>query len=52
MTPAQETPRPVQDMAGLTKHQPRPAHDVPTAESSSRPRREQRRPAYLTYYVT
>ena len=52
MTPAQETPRPVQDMAGLTKHKPRPAHDVLIAESSSRPRRERRRPAYLTDYVT
>ena len=52
MTPAQETPRPVQDMAGLTKHKPRPTHDVPITESSSRPRREQRRPAYLTDYVT
>ena len=52
MTPAQETPRPVQDMAGLTKHKLRPAHDVPIAESSSRPRRERRRPAYLTDYVT
>ena len=52
MTQAQETPRPVQDMAGLTKHKSRPAHDVPIAESSSRPRRERRRPAYLTNYVT
>ena len=52
MTPAQETPRPVQDMTGLTKHKPRPTHDVPIAESSSRPRRERRRPAYLTDYVT
>ena len=51
-TLAQETPRPVQDMARLTKHKPRPAHDVPIAESSSRPRREQSRPAYLTDYVT
>ena len=39
MTPAQETPKLVQD-------EPRPA------ESSSRPRRERRRPAYLTDYVT
>ena len=52
MTPVQETARPVQDIAGLTKHKPRPAYDVPIAESSSRPRREGRRPAYLTDYVT
>ena len=39
MTPAQETPKLVQD-------EPRPA------ESSSRPRRERRRPACLTDYVT
>ena len=52
MTPAQETPRPVQEIAGLTKYKPRPAHDKPIAESSSRPRRERRRSAYLTDYVT
>ena len=41
-----------QDTARLTKDKPRPVQDVPRAESSSRPRRERRRPAYLTDYVT
>ena len=42
----------VQDMPRPTRDKPRPAQDVPRAESSSRPRRERRRPAYLTDYVT
>lgn len=48
MTPAQDTLRPVKDTATPTKHRPRPAQNVPMAESSSGPRRERRRPAYLT----
>ena len=41
-----------QDTARPTKDKPRSVQDVPRAESPSRPRRERRRPAYLTYYVT
>ena len=36
----------------LAQETPRPVHDVPIAEPLSRPRRERRRPAYLTDYVT